>query len=160
MNEIETVGTNAISLVQSLPSYSHRRAPLIASLTTNLPSSTVHNLFGISASYARQCKRKPTEQLMTQYPNKVKRKKISNDERTTIQQLIADYCPTKSGTPSLIYFQYMQNNELYSKYIESTPIPRCYKTFIKVKTQMPIRVVKAYYGQFDCWTCLEYHQLQ
>jgi hypothetical protein len=54
----QQVTSNASQLMNSLPQHSHHRAPLLATLSQGLPSSTAAQLFGASASYVRDVKSK------------------------------------------------------------------------------------------------------
>lgn len=54
----QQVTQNASQLMRALPPHSHHRAPLLHHLSKDLPSKTAAKLFGTSASYVRQVKRK------------------------------------------------------------------------------------------------------
>jgi hypothetical protein len=158
------------SFVLSLPSHSHYRQQLLSIFSSHLPSSSLASLFGCSSSLIKQSKHADTNELQIKYKQGTKRKRIDEKEEHILINYINSLCPTKSGTPTLVYYQYIQNKEIHQKYItdyitimkgldthtdsssSSLPLlrPRCYKTLMKYKKRIKIRVVRNYWGQFDC----------
>src|SRR6185312_4367761 len=79
LSTLEQIGSNAVSLVQSLPVHSHHRAPLLYHLAQGLTSTAASSTFGSSSSYIRDCKRKnpvDSDLLIAKYSSDVKRMKL------------------------------------------------------------------------------------
>ena len=163
---LEQIGTNAVSLVNGLPTHSHHRAPLIHHLTQNITSTEAATAIKQSASYIRQCKRKNQDEsdLMTgKYSQGVKRQKLGDSSINNIFNFIKDNCPVKSGSNQIRYRQYMNDEDLYKLYSQTVP-PNihvvCLKTFNIYKKQLNVRKVRSYWGQFDCSLCIQLTRLK
>ena len=103
---IEQIGSNAVSLVQSLPAHSHHRAPLLHHLAQGLTSTQASEYLGSSASYVRECKRKThddSDLLTEKYSSRVKRQKLPAEAVLHLINYIKDNCPAKSGAPRVEY---------------------------------------------------------
>ncbi len=161
LSTLETIGQNAVTLVNTLPTHSHHRAPLIHHLAQGLTSTQAATAIKQSASYIRQCKRKNQDdsELLTQrYSHGVKRQKLNDDSRNGILNFIKDNCPVKSGWKYIQYRQYMNDQDLYQLYSQTVKPPLhlvCMKTFNIYKCQLNVRKVRSYWGQFDCSSCLQ-----
>lgn len=124
LSTLEQIGTNAVSLVQSLPVHSHHRAPLLHHLSQNITSTEAAAAFNTSASYIRECKRKnmSDSDLLTQkYSSDVKRQKFNDATINHAMNFIIDNCPTKSGSSIIQPRQYLNDAELYTNYLSSNP---------------------------------------
>ncbi len=114
---------NASQLMASLPTHSHHRAPLLNILSGNIPSSAAAALLHSSASYIRDCKRKDpsSSDLLTQkYSSGVKRQRLSDDTLGRVFSFIVSACPTPSGSKSLTFKQFVNDDELYAAYKETS----------------------------------------
>lgn len=165
LSPLEQVGTNAISLVRSLPVHSHHRGALLSSLSSHLSSTTAAHLLGSSASHIRNCrnKRRGNDDLfLEKYPHDVKRKKLSDETVSHMFQFLTAACPTKSGERSLTFHQLVNDDSLYQAYVACTPAgikTVCLNTFLSLKRWLRVRRSGAYFGQFDCYLCLRMKQL-
>jgi hypothetical protein len=163
---LETIGSNAISLMQSLPVHSHHRAPLLHHLAQGLTSSQASEYLISSASYIRECKRKNQEDsdlLTDKYAADVKRQKLPAEVILHVINYIKDNCPTKSGAPRVEYRQYVNDAELYQGYVATKRAGIdivCFNTFVKYKQQLNVKRVRSYWGQFDCAKCLAFRKLK
>jgi hypothetical protein len=163
---LSTIGSNAVSLVQSLPSHSHHKAPLLHFLSKGITSTNASEYFNISSSYIRECKRKNQEQsdlLIQKYSSGVKRQKLSDETINHIMNYLIDNCPTKSGSSRIEYRQYINDYELYDNYLK-TKKDNMYmvsiSTFIRLKKWLRVKKIKSYWGQFDCILCLSLKKLK
>jgi hypothetical protein len=164
------VGTNAISLIRSLPTHSHHRAPLLQFLSRGLDSFLTASLFGSSNSYIRQLRRKDlsnSDLLSEKYERGVKRQKTAPQVQTEACNFIASSCPTKSGERSVSFHQYVTDDALYQSYMvnhssstDSTSRPLSFSTFCRLKRWMRVRRAGKYLGQFDCALCLRLRQVE
>lgn len=108
--------------MQSLPAHSHHRAPLLHHLAQGLTSSQASDMLSASASYIRECKRKNQDDsdLMTEnYSSDVKRQKLPAEVILHLCNFLKDNCPTKSGASTVQYRQYVNDAELYARYLSS-----------------------------------------
>jgi hypothetical protein len=166
LSPLETIGSNAVSLVQSLPVHSHHRAPLLHHLAQGLTSTQASEYLISSASYIRQCKRKNPDEsdlLRDKYAHDVKRQKWPAEAILHLINYLKDNCPTKSGSPRVELRQYVNDAQLYQGYVaskrEGIDIV-CLNTFIKYKHELGVKRVKSYWGQFDCAQCLALRKLK
>ena len=84
-----------------LPKHSHHRAPLLAILSDNLPSSAAAGLLHSSASYIRDCKRQDpssSDLLTEQYQRNTKRQRLVPDQLDAVFSFLASACSPVSGT--------------------------------------------------------------
>ena len=107
--------------MQDLPQHSHYRAPLLATLSKGLPSSTAAQLFGTSASYVRDIKSKgkkrdwkETDLFQEKYAHDVKRQKLHPEVLTETMEFLVGACPTKSGEKSVTFYQYHTDDFLFN----------------------------------------------
>jgi hypothetical protein len=163
---LETIGSNAVSLLQSLPVHSHHRAPLLHHLAQGLTSTQASEYLISSASYIRECKRKNQDEsdlLNEKYSSDVKRQKLPAEVILHLLNYIKDNCPTKSGSPRVELRQYVNDAELYQGYVaskrEGIDIV-CLNTFIQYKHELGVKRVKSYWGQFDCAKCLALRKMK
>ena len=106
----------------SLPTHSHHRAPLLSTLSQNIPSSQAAPLLHASPSYIRDCKRKEhsSSDLLTQkYSSGVKRTRLSDDTLGRVFSFIIGACPTPSGSKHVTFKQYVKDDDLYEAYKQS-----------------------------------------
>ena len=170
-----TIVCNLASFMHSLPCHSPYKQELIAMLSPHVSTKVLASVCNVSPSLVSLSRTANKHQLQHKhYPTGVKRQKLSTATMQLTQTFIQDYCPTKSGSATLVYYQYTQSNQLYSKYLHSFPellassqqhgaepsTPICYHTFMKLKHDIHIRIVRGYYGQFDCPHCLKLRQLE
>ena len=166
LSTLEQIGTNAVSLVNSLPTHSHHRAPLVHHLTQGITSTQASTVIKQSASYIRECKRKnvdESELLTEKYSNGAKRQKLGDSSINNIFNFIKDNCPVKSGSNQIRYRQYMNDEDLYKLYSQTAPLNIrvvCLKTFNIYKKQLNVRKVRSYWGQFDCSLCIQLRRLK
>jgi len=107
----------------SLPKHSHHRAPLLQILSDNIPSAAAAPLLHASASYIRDCKRKDysnSDLLTRKYPSGVKRQRLSEDTLGRVFSFIVGACPTPSGSRTLTFKQFVNDDELYAAYKETS----------------------------------------
>ena len=167
LSTLEQIGTNATALVQSLPPHSHHRGPLLHFLSQNITSTEAAVAFTSSASYIRDCKRKnmdASDLVNQKYSDDTKRQRLSDDRVNHLMNFITDNCPPKSGSATLMYRQYVGDQELYDRYL-SAPNPAnvkliCFNTFVKHKKWLRVRKLQSYWGQFSCSKCLELKRLR
>ena len=147
----------------SLPTHSHHRAPLLAILSSNIPSTTAASLLHSSASYIRSVKERDhsgSDLLLQKYACGVKRRRLPDERVEQLCDFVAAACPTKSGERSVSYHQHVTDSALYSSYCSSTTTPVSFNTFWRVKHWMRVRRSGRYLGQFDCSRCITFHKLQ
>ena len=166
MSALEQIGSNAVSLLHSLPAHSHHRAPLLHHLAQGITSTTAAATFHSSASYVRECKRKncdDSDLLVEKYSRDVSRQKLPVEVLLRVINYIKENCPTKSGAPRVEYRQYVNDAELFSGYLSS---PKggigvvSLNTFLKYKRELGVKRVRSYWGQFDCAKCLALRKLK
>ncbi len=110
---------NASSLMASLPTHSHHRAPLLSLLSRDISSSAAAPLLHASPSYIRDCKRKEysgSDLLQQKYPAGVKRQRLSDDTLGRVFTFLVGACPTPSGSKRLTFKQYVKDDDLYEAY--------------------------------------------
>jgi hypothetical protein len=120
----ERVTNNAARLFRLLPSHSHHRAPLLAALSQNLTSAEAAQLFPVSPSYVRTCKRKDHSEsdfFTEKYAKGAKHPRLQVDQIWQVFNFILGACPPKSGCPYLRFKQYVNDDELYDWYRKSLP---------------------------------------
>jgi hypothetical protein len=162
IDPLAQIGENATALMASLPIHSHHRAPLLAALSTSIPSTTAAPLLHASASYIRSVKRKDhsgSDLLQAKYSSGVKRQRLAAERIEQLCDFVAMACPTKSGERSVSYHQYVTDSALYTSYCSSIAAPVSFNTFYRVKRWMRVRRAGKYLGQFDCSKCVAFHKL-
>lgn len=118
----QQVTKNVSSLMASLPVHSHHRAPLVHHLAAGLDSKTAGKLLHCSDSYVRGLKRKSVEEsdlLQDKYSRDVKRAKLHPQRLQLLIDFLVGACPTKSGEKSVTYHQYVNDDDLYTAYVQT-----------------------------------------
>jgi hypothetical protein len=157
---LPTVGANAASLLQSLPSHSPLRQPLIHTLANGLSQSEATHLFHISkATYYRSMKNhNELEQtlLNLRYPVDTTKEVIHKTEQKIIETIIKNQCPPRSGVEREAYSCYTTKAQLYQYYQNEineqqllVPV-RCYNSFIEICNQLNVSFRDQSYAQFNC----------
>jgi hypothetical protein len=160
---------NACSLITQLPCRSHHRAPIVQYLCNNIPSLIASLLLPVSDAYIRKArtnKHKNIDILAHTYLPPTKRQRIHNNEKNIIISLLHDTCPTKSGSPRPVLYQFITNKQLheqYEQYIQHYNITHPNNTITihnddnvlnQIKKQLHVRRVNSYHGQYDCNICI------
>lgn len=108
----------------TLPVHSHHRAPLVHHLSQGMTSAAAAPLLHTSASYIRECKRKDfsdSDLLQDKYARDVKRQKLPEATVAQVFNFLAAACPTPSGSRSLTFKQYVNDDPLYQAYTATQP---------------------------------------
>jgi len=161
-NPLTQIGLNARDLMRSLPTHSHFRAPLLHSLSQNIPSTVAAKLFRVSSSHVRNAKRKSSDEhdlVREKYAHGTKRQKTSPQREAELKEFIAGACPPKSGSKHKTKHQYTDNSSLYSAYRKFSAKPLSFQAFYRKKRKMRVHPAGKYFGQFDCSRCIRYAKL-
>jgi len=115
---------NVTNLMAELPVHSHHRAPLLQSLSRDIPSAAAAPLLRASASYIRDCKRKDyahSDLLTQKYAPGTKRQRLSHDTLSAVFDFLIHACPTHSGSKTISFTQFINDDQLYKEYKDSRP---------------------------------------
>lgn len=174
-NAKQQLVVNTVDLISDLPPTSPHRRPILSTLSTNIPTSIAADLFNVSPSAIKNSRHPDynphNTELYSKYKHGVKRKRISYETTTLVQEYIKSRCPVKSGSVRVLYKQYITDGQLYKEYCEDfgdcaqemknklggdiVVDKLSYKTFMQKKGDMRVSKQKTYWGQFDCPICLK-----
>ena len=122
---VHQVAANAHSLLAKLPHHAHFRAPLVSQLLHKVPAEVAAEFAAVSASAIYKARVQNSfdnvGELVAAYPANLDHVQIDPLLAACVQAWICEQCPTKSGSDSVRFTQWLTSEKLYETFALQFP---------------------------------------